>query len=258
MQNAKKKLLAGGVAASFAVSGMVAGMAAAAPAPANAPTHVNLAAAPSANESITAQDGFVHADASMGTFGFDQGSATPNPQIATTFRGATATLCSATDDFVQVNPLEWKLSVTGDMEDAFTAPVNELANASAVKQTMTCTCGGNPADGRAIITADVKGIPVTYLLDRARAQAGVNTLTFIASDGTEIAMPLSYAVAHHAVISYEINGEDLSASVGGNNQLWLTSTSANYFVRDIVEVRVTAEEEPPRRARRGHGLPQQP
>lgn len=92
MQNAKKKLLAGGVAASFAVSGMVAGMAAAAPAPANAPTHVNLAAAPSANESITAQDGFVHADASMGTFGFDQGSATPNPQIATTFRGATAAL----------------------------------------------------------------------------------------------------------------------------------------------------------------------
>lgn len=258
MQNTKKKLLAGGVAASFAVSGMVAGMAAAAPAPANAPAHVNLAAAPSATENVAAQGGFVHADASMGTFGFDQGSATPNSQIATTFRGATAALCSATDDFAQVNPLEWKLSVTGDVTDAFTAPVDELANASAVKQTMTCTCGGNPADGRAIITADVKGIPVTYFLDRAGAQAGVNTLTFVASDGTEIAMPLSYAVAHHAVISYEINGEDLSASVGGNNQLWLTGTSANYFIRDIVEVRVTAEEQPPAEPGEGMDYPNSP
>lgn len=254
MQNTKTKLIVGGVAASFAVSGM----AAATPVAANAPAHIDLATTSSANANVTAQDGFVHADASMGTFGFDQGSATPNSQIATTFRGATAALCSATDDFAQVNPLEWKLSVTGDVEDAFIAPVDELANVSAVKQTMACTCGGNPADGRAIITADVKGIPVTYLLDRAGAQAGVNTLTFVASDGTEIAMPLSYAVAHHAVISYELNGEDLSASVGGNNQLWLTGTSANYFVRDIVEVRVTAEEEPPAEPGEGMDYPNSP
>ena len=64
----------------------------------------------------------------------------------------------------------------------------------------------------------------------------------MAADGTTVAMPLSFVVAHHAVISYEVNGEDLSASVGGNNQLWLTGTSANYFVRDIVEVRVTCED----------------
>ena len=258
MQNTKTKLIVGGVAASFAVSGMVAGMAVATPVAANAPAHIDLETTSSANANATVQNGFVHADASMGTFGFDQGSATPNSQIATTFRGATTALCSATDDFAQVNPLEWKLSVTGDVTDAFTAPVDELANASAVKQTITCTCGGNPADGRAIITADVKGIPVTYLLDRARAQAGVNTLTFVASDGTEIAMPLSYAVAHHAIISYEINGEDLSASVGGNNQLWLTGTSANYFLRDIVEVRVTAEEQPPAEPGEGMDYPNSP
>ncbi len=71
-------------------------------------------------------------------------------------------------------------------------------------------------------------------------------------------MPLSYVVAHHAVISYEVNGEDLSASVGGNNQLWLTGTSANYFVRDIVEVRVTAEDVVPAEPGDGMDYPNSP
>ena len=44
------------------------------------------------------------------------------------------------------------------------------------------------------------------------------------------------------MISYEINGEDLSASVGGNNQLCLAGAPANYFVRDIAEIRITAED----------------
>lgn len=71
-------------------------------------------------------------------------------------------------------------------------------------------------------------------------------------------MPLAYAVAHHAVISYEVNGEDLSASVGGNNQLWLTGTSANYFVRDIVEVRASAEDVVPADPGEGMDYPNSP
>lgn len=198
------------------------------------------------------------ADASLGTFSFDQNTITPNNVIASQFKVASATLCSATDEFIQVNPLEWRLSVTGDVNEQFSASVDELANESSVKQTMTCTCGGNPADGRATITADVKGIPITYLLDRADAQAGVNTITFISDDGTQVAMPLSYVVGHHGVLSYEINGEDLSASVGGNNQLWLAGTSANYFVRNVFEIRVTREEQVPDLPGKGMQRPNSP
>lgn len=200
----------------------------------------------------------VKADALEGTFAWDQATNTPNATIASTFRGATTALCSATTDFAEVNPLEWQISVTGDVDNAFTATVDEMAAEESVNQNMTCTCGGNPADGKAIVNADVKGIPVTYLLDRALAQAGVNTVTFVSSDGTEIAMPLSYVVAHHGVISYEVNGEDLSASVGGNNQLWLAGASANYFVRDIVEVRVTEEAEVPPAPGEGMEYPNSP
>ena len=58
-------------------------------------------------------------------------------------------------------------------------------------------------------------------------------------------LPLAYVIGRHAVLSYEINDEDLSASVGGNNQLWMTKTPANYFVRDVVEIVVSTEAEAP-------------
>ena len=193
-----------------------------------------------------------------GEFSYDQQTLTPNSVIRSTFRGATATLCGATTDLVVDNPLGWKISVTGDVERAFSLPVDELASEDSVRQVMTCTCGGNPADGRASITAEVKGIPVPYLLERAETLPGANTLTFVSSDGTEVSMPLGYVVGRHAVISYQVNGEDLSASVGGNNQLWMTRTPANYFVRDVVEIRVSTEAQPPANPGEGMEYPNSP
>lgn len=190
--------------------------------------------------------------AAEGEFAWDQTTVTPNWRIASLFRNAVANLCGSLADLAIDNPLEWKLKVTGDVENEFTATVDDMASEQSVEDLMSCTCGSNPADGAAIVTADVKGIPVTYLLERAEAVQGANTITFVSSDGFEQAMPLGYVVGRHAVISYEINGEDLSASVGGNNQLWMTRTAASYFVRDIVEVRITKEAEPP--ATPGDGL----
>lgn len=242
MKDYKKNLVAGGMAASLALSVAASSGAALADAPQTVETANDAVLATVENMTSSL---LVKANAAEGTFAFDQTTITPNTTIASTFRPATATLCSATTDFAEVNPLEWKLSVTGNVDNEFTATVDELAGEDSVQQTMTCTCGGNPADGRAIVTADVKGIPVTYLIERANPADGANTVTFVCSDGTEQAFPLGYVIGRHAVISYEVNGEDLSASVGGNNQLWMTATPANYFVRDVVEVRITKEDVPP-------------
>lgn len=202
--------------------------------------------------------GIVKADAVDGVFSYDQSNVTPNSTIASMFRRAVASLCNATDDFIVSNPLQWKLRVTGDVQEEFVATVDELAQEGSVQQLMTCSCGSNPADGAAIINAEVKGIPVTYLLERANTVEGANAITFISSDGTEQMLPLGYVVGHHAVISYQINGEDLSASVGGNNQLWLTRTPASYFVRDIVEVRISKEAETPAVPAQDFELPNSP
>jgi len=181
----------------------------------------------------------------QGTFAFDQTTITPNDVIRKYFQRVPSSVCQATSDFVTDNPLGWQLSVTGDVRNAFTTPVGELAQEDSISQVMTCTCGGNPAGGRAIITADVKGIPIENLLDLAGALPGANTVTFVSSDGTETSFSIGYVIGHHAVLSYEINDEDLSASVGGNNQLWMTATPANYFVRDVVSIEVSTRDEAP-------------
>ena len=208
-----KRIAFGSIAAaSLALGGAASALAADVP---NAAEPTGDVAGMQAEATQTLATVVVKADALEGTFAWDQATNTPNATIASTFRGATAALCSATTDFAEVNPLEWQISVTGDVDNAFTA------------------------------TADVKGIPVTYLIERANPADGANTVTFVCSDGTEQAFPLGYVIGRHAVISYEVNGEDLSASVGGNNQLWMTATPANYFVRDVVEVRITKEDVPP-------------
>lgn len=180
-----------------------------------------------------------------GEFTFDQTTITPNEVIKAFFQKATQAICGASTSIAADNPLGWQLSVSGDVQNAFTATVGDLANEESVNKVMTCTCGGNPAGGRAIITADVKGIPIDALLSRAGAEPGANALTFVSADGTEMTLPLAYVIGRHAVLSYEINDEDLSASVGGNNQLWMMKTPANYFVRDVVEVVVSTEEVAP-------------
>lgn len=253
MKNYKRIALGGIAAASLVAGGAVPALAQDAPA-ADAPSvegHVY-------QDVQAGSASIVEADASQGEFSWNQTEITPNDVIAKMFRNAVASLCGSTVDFVVDNPLEWKLSVTGDVKSAFTATVDELAQDESVSQTMTCTCASNPSDGAAIVNADVKGIPVTSLIQKACPVEGANTITFVSSDGTETAIPLGYAIGRHAVISYEINDEDLSASVGGNNQLWMTRTAASYFTRDIVEVRITKEANPPANPGEGIEYPNSP
>lgn len=238
MANKKKVAISAMAATSMLLAGAAPALAATADETVDSAQNSSAAV----EQSSAGTSAYAAADAAAGQFAWDQSTITPNAVIRDVFRAATSALCNATNDLAVDNPLQWKLSVSGDVDNAFTATIDELAQEQAVQQTMTCSCGGNPSDGKAIITADVKGIPVNYLAGRASAHNDANTIAFVSSDGTEVAMPLAYAVGHHGVISFEINDEDLSASVGGNNQLWLAGVSANYFVRDIVEIRITHEE----------------
>lgn len=44
---------------------------------------------------------------------------------------------------------------------------------------------------------------------------------------------------------FDINGEPIAEVVGGANQLWLGSTPANYFARDIVNITLEEPQTPP-------------
>lgn len=199
----------------------------------------DAATVPAAGKNV--QSGIVKT-AAVGTFAYDQTTVSPIADIAK-MQGASSTLCGAKDvaSTMDATSLSWTITVSGDVENEFCATVDELVGEDSVNQLMTCSCGGNPAGGRAIVTADVKGIPVEYLLARAGAAADANTVTFVAADGTEVAMPIGYVIGRHGVLSCELNSESIAEALGSGNQLWLAKTPANYFVRDVVEIVVSTE-----------------
>lgn len=189
----------------------------------------------------------------QGTFAFTQDEITPTAQIARVLGGADKVLCGATQEALpstaQVvdDAADWQITVDGDgVQAACAVTLGELAQKGSQLTIMGCSCLGNPADGRATVNAAVTGVSVLDLLEAAGGVSGdANAITFVSSDGYEVTLPLFYVLQRASMIVYQINGEPLSASVGGTNQLWLGSTSARYFASDVVEIRVTCEEEAP-------------
>lgn len=72
-----------------------------------------------------------------------------------------------------------------------------------------------------------------------------NVVTFEARDGRRQAFPLEFLIERGAILANKVNGEDISAVMGGSNQLWVPGLPAKYFVRDIVRVSFSEEDELP-------------
>ena len=201
----------------------------------------------------TAAHGQVKLAQVQGAFAFTQGEVTPTDQIARALGGADKVLCGAAREAIpsvqEVVPdaASWQIAIDGDGVQAPAAvTLGELAQTGSQSAVMGCSCLGNPADGRASVNAAVTGVPVLELLEAAGGVSeDANAITFVSSDGYEVTLPLFYVLQRSSMIVYQANGEPLSASMGGTNQLWLGSTSARYFASDVTEVRVTCEDEVP-------------
>ena len=72
-----------------------------------------------------------------------------------------------------------------------------------------------------------------------------NTVTFTAADGHCVSLPLQPLIDRGAVVATRVNGEDIFDVMRARNQLWIPGLPAKFFVRDIVDIRFTEEDEPP-------------
>lgn len=141
---------------------------------------------------------------------------------------------------------DWVISVDGAVANPYAMTVAELQDDEGVqKHLMGCSCSGNPADGIASVNAKVTGVSVTTLLKKAGVEAGANTIVFTSADGYEVALPLSYVSTRMCPIVFDVNGSPIAESAGGTNQLWLGSTSARYFARDITGITLEKRQTPP-------------
>lgn len=181
----------------------------------------------------------------QGSFSSSQDGITPNEQLASVFRKASAALCGAeAEDFCEPGREPRAIAVCGAVSNAFVAQLDELDD-DPVQLVMGCSCGGNPADGRAVANAEVAGVSIASIMERACVAEEANTVTFESADGYEVSLPLSYVMQRHSLIVHHVNGEDVKNVLGGTNQLWLGATSARYFAKDVVRIAFSIEEEVP-------------
>lgn len=199
----------------------------------------------------------VRLDTVQGRLSYGQGAVDSVDDIARVFKKAPAYLCGASSEQLAVRgeadsasaageaAVANELTVTGDVQHVFAAPLDDLASDDDHPVVLGCSCGGNPADGRASVSAEVTGVTIRSLLERAQVSEGANTIVFTSRDGYETTLPLSYVTQRYSLIVYAVNGEAVDNAMGGSNQLWLGSTSARYFVRDVASIELRTQETPP-------------
>lgn len=105
----------------------------------------------------------------QGSFSFDQGATSSNASITKVFVKASATLCMSMPSYGAA-ALTQAIAVSGDVDSAFAATVAEMAaDADARAMVMACACSSNVPSGGAIINAEVSGVPLEYIANRAGA-----------------------------------------------------------------------------------------
>ena len=186
-------------------------------------------------------------DEVVGTFTFTQVDAASKEAIHRAMATAGQYLCGGlplAESDVDVS--DWTIEVKGAVRGEYVTTIGDLQkDPEMVAQLMGCMCAANPVDGAAVVNAEVTGIPATTLIKRAGIEAGANTVVFTSADGYEVALPLIYLQTHLCPIVFNVAGSPIAESMGGANQLWLGSTSANYFARDIVSITVEQRDEAP-------------
>lgn len=185
----------------------------------------------------------------QGTFNWNQDASVDNETLAKSLYRSSDYLCGAQGAegaaAGEATGAIESIRVTGDVGNEFVADVKEFTQKAPAKKIMGCTCAGNPADGRASANAEVSGFRLAALVDEAVPVDGANTIAFTCRDGYRVALPLNYVMQRYSLIVTTVNGDEAADAVGCANQLWLGSTAARSFARDVVEVSITKEAEPP-------------
>lgn len=245
MKTATKKTAALSASVLMAMGGIGTTFLASAPADAQEPQGND----PQIDENITSEDsGIVSVRVVEGRFAFSQGVVSPNAHIARVIGEASKYLCGGQSVVTSedVAAQDWEISIGGAVNYPETMSVTEFADSGFARSlVMGCSCSGNPVDGTASVDAEVTGMPLSDIINMVEPVQEANTVVFASADGYEIALPLSYVSQHYSSVVFAVNGAELAESVGGTNQLWLGSTPASYFARDIVAIDFQVRQTPP-------------
>lgn len=114
-------------------------------------------------------DMLVRAANVQGDFAFDQGVLSSNADISNTFSKASTALCANMPAYLETLEAQ-PINVGGDVGNGFSATLSEIADDEGTESyELACSCASNPAGGGAIVNANVEGVSLASIADKARA-----------------------------------------------------------------------------------------
>lgn len=117
-----------------------------------------------------APGGIVKAANVQGTFTFDQTVLSSTADISNVFSKAAAVLCTSMPEYGEARGEE-PINVGGDVGQAYSATLSELADEEGTDAyDMACSCASNVPGGGAIANAEVEGVALASIADKAQAR----------------------------------------------------------------------------------------
>ena len=167
-----------------------------------------------------------------GEFSFSQDVLTPGDEVFSLFGTAATAMCAKpafamADTDVAEN---YYVNVCGRLKKSASYTLAELKQRGGTQRVMVCSC----ATGSAMAQAKVTGVPVSDLLELSELTDDANAVSFKSMDGYTATLPLNYVLENKAMLVWSVGGVDNPAGL----QVWMPSTVAKYFTRQVAEVEV--------------------
>lgn len=110
----------------------------------------------------------------------------------------------------QIDLAEWRLQVTGMVEQPYELTYDELVGMAAVERWVTLSCVSNEVGGSLVGNALWQGVPLQDVLDRAVVTTGAEQIVGRSVDGFTVGFPVEAVYdGRQALVAVGMNGEPL-------------------------------------------------
>ncbi|MEG0375327.1 MAG: molybdopterin-dependent oxidoreductase, partial [Raoultibacter sp.] len=137
----------------------------------------------------------------------------------------------------------WEIKVGGSVDNEFTFKLADFEN-QMVERVMKMDCQTNPPGGAYIANVNVKGIPLSAVMEKAGVDPSVNAMHSVADDGWDLyPLPIDYVNQNqdNILLVTEINGEKLGMLQGYPVQLWTPTLGGCHYTKRVVELNFTTD-----------------
>ena len=106
------------------------------------------------------------------------------------------------------NPSKYRLKIYGNVENPLTLSLEELKNMPYDIRDVILECVSNPPGGTQIGRIRVKGVKLSYLLEKAGVKEGSIDVVFKCMDGYHTSVELEYVKKYEPLVVYAINHDE--------------------------------------------------